>query len=132
MTTDFTDDALGSVLDHQNLRTISLLPSVRNISGGNHANENEDVVASKRFTPDARETVQQLFINLRGSVNVSEVYAVLEGHDAQKGQVPFFMYDTVHFGDAKGEAEAPKGGDTPETDESAEYAYFPQQLARIK
>ncbi len=117
---------------YQNLRTISLLPSVRNITGGNRANENEDIVASKRFTPDARETVQQLFNNLRGSVSVSEVYAVIDGLDAQKGQVPFFMYDTVHFGDAKDEAEAPKGGDTPEADESAEYAYFPQQLARIK
>ena len=117
---------------YQNLRTISLLPSVRGISGGNRASENEDIVASKRFAPDARETVQQLFNNLRGSVSVSEVYAVIEGLDAQKGQVPFFMYDTVHFGDAKGEAEAPKGVDTPETDESAEYAYFPRQLAGIK
>jgi len=117
---------------YQNLRTISLLPSVRSISGGNRANENEDIVASKRFTPDARETVQQLFNNLRGNVNVSEVYAVIEGLDAQKGQVPFFMYDTVHFGDVKAESETPKGGDTPEPDESAEYAYFPRQMARIK
>jgi methyl-accepting chemotaxis protein len=117
---------------YQNLRTISLLPSVRGIKGNNRANENEDVVASKRFTPDARETVQQIFNNLRGSVSVSEVYAVIEGLDAQKGQVPFFMYDTVHFGEAKAEAEAAKGGDIPEPDESAEYAYFPKQMALIK
>jgi methyl-accepting chemotaxis protein len=117
---------------YQNLRTISLLPSVRSITGGNRANENEDIVASKRFTPDAQETVQQLFNNLRSSVSVSEVYAVIDGLDAQKGQVPFFMYDTVHFGNSKAEAEAPKGGDTPEPDESAEYAYFPQQMGRIK
>lgn len=117
---------------YQNLRTISLLPSIRSITGGNRANEDEDVVASKRFTPDARETVQQLFNNLRGNVNVSEVYAVIEGLDAQKGQVPFFMYDTVHFGEAKAEAEAAQGSDTPEADESAEYAYFPKQMALIK
>ena len=117
---------------YQNLRTISLLPSVRGITGNNRANEDEDVVASKRFTPDARETVQQIFNNLRGSVSVSEVYAVIDGLDAQKGQVPFFMYDTVHFGDAKAQAEAPKGSDTPEPDESAEYAHFPKQMALIK
>jgi methyl-accepting chemotaxis protein len=117
---------------YQNLRTISLLPSVRGITGNNRANDDEDVVASKRFTPDAKETVQQLFNNLRGSVSVSEVYAVIEGLDAQKGQVPFFMYDTVHFGEMKAEAEEAKGGDIPTQDESAEYAYFPKQIALIK
>jgi hypothetical protein len=68
---------LESMFDdlYQNLRTISLLPSVRGIAGKNRANEKEDVVASKRFTPDAMETVQQIFNNLRGSVNVSEVAA---------------------------------------------------------
>jgi methyl-accepting chemotaxis protein len=125
---------LESVFDHlyQNLRTISLLPSVRGITGKNRANENEDVVASKRFTPDAKETVQQIFNNLRGSVSVSEVYAVIEGLSAEKGEVPFFMYDTVHFGEAKAEDEPQKGGDIPDTDESAEYAYFPKQMALVK
>jgi methyl-accepting chemotaxis protein len=117
---------------YQNLRTISLLPSVRGITGSNRADEDEDVVASKRFTPDAQETVQQLFNNLRGTVNVSEVYAVIKGLDPQKRQVPFFMYDTVHFGAAKAEGEAPQGGDIPEPDESAEYAYFPRQMALIE
>jgi methyl-accepting chemotaxis protein len=117
---------------YQNLRTISLLPSVRGITGNNRADEKEDVVASKRFAPDAQETVQQIFNNLRGSVSVSEVYAVLDGLDASKGQVPFFMYDTVHFGEVKAAEDAPKGGDVPEPDESAEYAYFPKQMALIK
>ncbi len=125
---------LESMFDdlYQNLRTISLLPSVRGITGKNRANEKEDVVASKRFTPDARETVQQIFNNLRGSVSVSEVYAVIDGLDAAKGEVPFFMYDTVHFGEDKAEEEPPKGGDIPEADESAEYAYFPKQMELLK
>jgi methyl-accepting chemotaxis protein len=117
---------------YQNLRTISLLPSVRSIVGSNRAREDEDVVANKRFTPDAKETVQQIFNNLRGSVSVSEVYAVIDGLDAQKGQVPFFMYDTVHFGEGKAVDDATKGADTPEQDESAEYAHFPKQMALIK
>ncbi len=117
---------------YQNLRTISLLPSVRGISGNNRADEKEDVVASKRFAPDAQETVQQIFNNLRSTVSVSEVYAVIDGLDATKGQVPFFMYDTVHFGEVLAPEDAPKGGDVPEPDESAEYAYFPKQIALIK
>jgi methyl-accepting chemotaxis protein len=117
---------------YQNLRTISLLPSVRGITGNNRASGDEDVVASKRFTPDAQETVQQIFNNLRGNVNVSEVYAVIDGLDAERGQVPFFMYDTVHFGRAGAGEGTPQEAGTPEADESAEYAYFPRQMALIK
>ena len=117
---------------YQNLRTISLLPSVRNIAGGNRATEDEDVVATGRFTPEGQQTVQQIYNNLRGSVSVSEVYAVLQGLDAAKGQVPFFMYDKLAFGDAKEEEAATKNPDFPEESEAAEYAYFPQQMERIK
>jgi hypothetical protein len=121
---------------YRNLRTISLLPSVRNISGGNRANENEDMVARGRFTSEGQQTVQQIYNNLHqsDSVNASEVYAVLDGLDAGKGEVPFFMYDTMVFGEAKPHAPEPaaKGPDIPEEVEAAEYAYFPQQMDLIK
>ena len=116
---------------YQNLRTISLLPSVRGMSGVNRSNEDEDVVAEKRFTLEGQETVQQIYNNLRGNVSVSEVYAVLEGLDASKGQVPFFMFDTLVFGGTKPVA-APSPADFPEEDETAEYAYFPKQIAQVK
>jgi methyl-accepting chemotaxis protein len=117
---------------YQNLRTISLLPSVRNMTGGNRANEDEDTVATGRFTPEGQSTVQQIYNNLRGSVSVSEVYAVLDGLDATKGQVPFFMYDKMVFGEAKAEADKAQDPDFPDESEAAEYAYFPQQMALIK
>jgi methyl-accepting chemotaxis protein len=117
---------------YQNLRTISLLPSVRNIAGGNRNDEKEDVVASKRFTLEGRETVQQVYNNLRANVSVSEVYAVLEGLDADKGQIPFFMYDTLIFGQAGDEDTKASNPDTPEQSETAEYAYFPAQIASAR
>jgi methyl-accepting chemotaxis protein len=126
-----TIEALFSNL-YQNLRTISLLPSVRAIPGGNRANEDEDTLASKRFTLEGQSTVQQIYNNLRGSVSVSEVYAVLDGLDAARGQVPFFMYDKLVFGQARAEAEEARGADLPEESEAAEYAYFPRQMALIK
>jgi hypothetical protein len=121
---------------YQNLRTISLLPSVRNISGANRAHETEDVVAAGRFTAEGQQTVQQIYNNLHRSTNVrvSEVYAVLDGLDAGKNEVPFFMYDTMILDDAKppAQAQAAKGADIPLEEESAEYAYFPRQMDLIK
>jgi methyl-accepting chemotaxis protein len=117
---------------YQNLRTISLLPSVRDMSGGNRANEEEDVVAKGRFTPEGQETVQQIYNNLRGGVSVSEVYAVRDGLDAGKGEVPFFMYDKLVFGARTEQEDEKKSPDTPEALEASEYAYFPQQMALIK
>jgi methyl-accepting chemotaxis protein len=117
---------------YRNLRTISLLPSVRNITGSNRSGDGEDVVASGRFTPEGQQTVQQIYNNLIGSVSVSEVYAVIDGLDPSKGQIPFFMYDALVFGTPKAEDSAAKDPDFPEEDETAEYAYFPIQTAAIK
>lgn len=117
---------------YRNLRTISLLPSVRNITGANRSGDDEDVVAAGRFTPEGQQTVQQIYNNLIGSVSVSEIYAVIDGLDPSKGQIPFFMYDTLVFGAPKAEGSAAKDPDFPEEDESAEYAYFPIQTAAIK
>ena len=117
---------------YRNLRTISLLPSVRNITGSNRNGDDEDVVASGRFTPEGRQTVQQLYNNLIGGVNVSEVYAVIDGLDPSKGEIPFFMYDALVFGTPKAEDSSAKDPDFPDEDETAEYAYFPIQTAAIK
>ena len=115
---------------YQNLRTITLLPSVQGIKGGNRSSETDDVLKAGRFTAEGQAAVQQIYNNLATRVNVSEVYAVLEGLDASKGQIPFFMYDTIRFGDkAVEKAEAAKTADTPEESEAAEYAYFPTQIA---
>jgi len=117
---------------YQNVRTITLLPSVQNIKGGNRQNEEENVVKTGRFTAEGQETVQQIYNNLASRVSVSEIYAVVEGLNAAKGEVPFFMYDTLIFGKETAKADATKTSDTPEESEEAEYAYFPQQIAAIK
>ncbi len=117
---------------YQNIRTISLLPSVRSIQGDNRKGDEEDVVASGRFTAEGRETVQQIYNNLASNVRASEVYAVVNGLDAAKGEVPFFMYDTLAFGDGPAETTAASGTDTPEESEAAEYAYFPKQMSLIQ
>jgi len=120
---------------YQNARTISLLPSVRAIEGSNRLNEKEDVVAQGRFSSDGYKTVQQLYNNLAGSAHVSEVYAVLQGLEYKKGQVPFFMFDTLIV-DSNAKADEGAGGaknpDYPEELEDFEYTYFPKQLALIK
>lgn len=120
---------------YQNARTIALLPSVRAISGANRANEKEDVVKQGRFSSDGDKTVQQIYNNLAASAHVSEVYAVLDGLDYKKGQVPFFMYDTLIVDSNQAHAEdqsAAKNPDYPAEMEDFEYNYFPKQSARIK
>ena len=125
------ETALTSV--YENLRTVTLLPSVKAIPGGNRQGEEEDIIASGRFSVDAMATVQQIYNNLAARVNVSEVYAVIDGLDASKGETPFFMIDTLVFGDGvSDEAEAPKPADFPEEAEEEEYAYFPRQTAAIR
>ena len=119
---------------YQNVRTITLLPSIQSIQGGNRKSENEDVVKDGRFSAEGQATVQQIYNNLASRVSVSEVYAVIEGLDAKKGEVPFFMFDKLIFGAAEAEAEkeAPKTADTPEEAEDAEYEHFPLQIEKIK
>ena len=117
---------------YQNVRTLTLLPSVRGIVGGNRTDEDEDIVATGRFSEEGRTTVQQIYNNLASRVSVSEVYAVIEGLDAGNGQIPFFMFDTLVFGDADDGGEDARPADFPEEAEDEEYAYFPQQIARIR
>ena len=118
---------------YQNIRTITLLPSIKAIKGGNRQNEDEDVVKSGRLSTEAHATVQQIYNNMASRVSVSEIYAVIEGLDAAKGEVPFFMFDAMVFGDAaEEEEETAKPADFPEEAEDAEYEHFPRQIATIK
>lgn len=120
------------------IRTIALLPSVRAIEGGNRVGEEEDILASGRFSADAQATVQQLYNNLASQVAVSEIYAVIEGLDPARGEIPFFMMDTVVLDTREPsapstEAEpAPLSADVPEESEAEEYAYYPLQIAQLK
>jgi len=126
------EKSLGAV--YGEIRTITMLPSVRGIKGGNRKDDSEDVVRNGRFTAEGHQTVQQIYNNLASRGHVSEVYAVIEGFNAEKGEIPFFMYDTPVMGTA--EEDKPKdtasNPDTPEESEEEEYAYFPQQIAEIR
>lgn len=119
---------------YQNARTISLLPSIRNIVGKNRQNEKEDIVAGKRLSEDAFNTVQQIYNNIVANFSVSEIYAVIDGLDFKQGEVPFFMFDELVFQKKEGAAEKKetKTADTPEESEDKEYEYFPEQINRLR
>ena len=118
---------------YESARTISLLPSVRQIDSGNRLSEDEDIVKNGRFSEDAFATVQQLYNDLVSNINVSEIYAVADGLDFQKGQFPFFMFDSLVIGN---EQESEDAGvvnpDFPEEAEEAEYLYYPTQIEYFK
>ena len=130
--------AIEQIFDtiYQNARTISLLPSMREISGGNRAFESEDIVANKRLSADAFNTVQQIYNNIVSHVRVSEIYAVVDGLDYKKGEIPFFMFDELVLqkgasNDSSGAADD-KNIDFPPEAEDQEYEYFPKQMAQLK
>ncbi len=122
---------------YQGGRTISLLPSVRALQGGNRprgAAEDGSAVDRARFSADAQETVQQLYNNLASTVSVSEVYAILDGFRPDQGETPFFMYDEVRVDGLAGAADAEHEAhdtDEPEESEDAEYAYYVTLLAAL-
>ncbi|WP_374353290.1 histidine kinase dimerization/phospho-acceptor domain-containing protein [Chitinimonas sp.] len=113
---------------YHNARTISLLPSVRKLSGANRRSDQEDVIASGRFSADADQTVRQIYNNLAASVQISEVYAVLDGFDGQH-DLPFLSYDSKIAGI---NSNAAASRDVPPEDESEEYRYYPQAIAAFK
>ncbi len=117
-------------LTYQSIRTISLLPGVRGIEGGNRHDEAEDVVANGRLGSEAAATIQQLYNNLAGNAQVSEIYAVVRGF--QPDQFPFFMYDELIIDRAGGSSESlaiHDMRDLPEELESEEYSHYPEQIA---
>ena len=117
---------------YQSIRTISLLPSVRNIEGNNRKSEDEDIVKQGRFTPDAWATVQQIYNNLAGNVSVSEIYATVSGFQPDQGEFPFFMFDTAILAGGTGaddsSAKESLPSDYPEESETAEYKALVGQL----
>lgn len=116
---------------YHNARTIALMPSVRKLTGPNRRKASEDVIASGRFTADADETVRQIYNSLSSSVQVSEVYAILDGFDAQRGDVPFFVYDS-HINSINAATDNPDPSDIPIEDEAEEYAYYPKALKQFQ
>ena len=135
------DIELSFRLMYESVRTMSLFPGVRDITGGNRLTEDEDVVKTGRFSSDAHETIQQLYNNLAHNVAVSEIYAIVDGFDASRGEVPYFMYDSLILNasqrgaekaPAEGAALIAKNPDEPEESEAAEYAYYPTQLAYFR
>ncbi|RJQ48133.1 MAG: methyl-accepting chemotaxis protein [Nitrospiraceae bacterium] len=117
---------------YQSIRTISLLPSVKDIKGGNRTSEEENVVTEKRFSKEGYLTVQQLYNNLASNVNMSEIYCILDGFT--KDQVPFLMYDSVILNEVadRSSGSGHAGSDYPEELEDEEYSYYPHQLAYFK
>jgi signal transduction histidine kinase/ActR/RegA family two-component response regulator len=116
---------------YHNARTISLIPSVRQLSGPNRRNQTENVVVSGRFSNDADETVRQLYGNLFSNVQVSEVYVVLDGFDARRGEVPFLAYDGM-IAAVNGLPSNPDPQDIPQEDESQEYTYYPTAIEAFR
>ena len=120
---------------YQATRTISLLPSIRSITGGNRKNDNVNPVKEGRFTTEGELTVQQLYNNLASNVSVSEIYAVVEGLDYTNGEVPFFMYDSLILSASAAEGENASevvNHDFPDELEDEEYSYYPQQISYLK
>lgn len=122
---------------YESARTIALLPSVRQIEGGNRRSANDDVVTQGRFSRDAALTVQQIYNNLASNVAVSEIYAVMDGFRPERGEVPFFMYDELIVDASTRGAHgstpdaSSAGADLPEESEDAEYLAYQDQLAEF-
>ncbi|QOY54227.1 methyl-accepting chemotaxis protein [Candidatus Sulfurimonas marisnigri] len=118
---------------YESARTISLLPSVRDIDGGNRKSEDEDIVKDGTFSEDAFATVQQIYNDLVSNVNVSEIYAIADGLNFEKGEFPFFMFDSLVMGNEEEEGESAEvNPDFPEEAEEAEYIYYPIQINYFK
>ncbi len=115
---------------YEHIRTLSLLPSLRSVEGGNLKSESEDIIGQGRMSLDTHQTIQQIYRNLSYNVNLSEIYYVLTGFDPDAGETPFFMYDDeivgVHSEEGLSEQQAE---DIPEEYELDEYAYYVRQLA---
>ena len=117
------------------VRTISLLPGVRSGVPRNRLFGAEDVVKSGRMSAADYNTVQQLYNHIASSVAVSEVYIVYDGFDPAGGQVPFVMFDQIivdRMNDAMADKGASHTADTPEQDESEEYADYVRQLDYLR
>ncbi len=127
------EDAFTQI--YQGARTISLLPSIRSLKGGNLPAGFEHKFDGSRFSVDAQMTVQQIYNNLASNVSISEVYAILKGFDPDGGETPFFMYDQLIVREEEGEAGEEEGhhdADFPEEYEGDEYRYYLKQITMLE
>ncbi len=113
---------------YQNLRTISLLASVRRID--RHG---------KNLSADGRQSIQQIYNNLASNVDVSEVYVVPEDMDPDatdpetgEKQAPILMFDKVRLGLDAGEPEDAADPNAPPQEEIYEYRALRQQAVRLR
>ncbi|WP_210397435.1 putative bifunctional diguanylate cyclase/phosphodiesterase [Motiliproteus sediminis] len=123
---DEIERLLGAVYEHT--RTISLLPSIRNVEGGNRPNADANVVAEGRLPLGTHQTIQQIYKNLAHSIRLSEIYYILDGFQPDQGEVPFFMYDGEIVG-INSIIGADQHEDVPEEYELDEYRHYVKQLA---
>ena len=112
---------------YQATRTISLIPSIRGVTGDNRNSVAEHAVNQQRISLDTYETVQQIYLNLSRNVQLSEVYYVLDGFRPELGQVPFLMFDSDITNRDPHEAP-PVDADVPHEEEGVEYAYYVKQM----
>ena len=121
------EDVFRSI--HESTRTLSLIPAIRSVTGGNRLSADDDPVNLGRLSVDIHQTVQQIYYNLSRNVQISEIYYVLDGFRPELGEVPFFMYDDlIARSDPLGSLGYVPTPDTPLEDEGEEYAYYLSQL----
>lgn len=116
---------------YQTARTISLLPAIREATGGNRKSVDEDVIKQGRLSLDSHRMLQQINANLGAYVRASEIYFILDGFDPEKGEVPFFMYDDAIIRPRDNLSNSPTSN-LPEESEMEEYAEIRRQLAWFK
>ncbi|PXW94523.1 diguanylate cyclase (GGDEF)-like protein [Sphaerotilus hippei] len=80
---------------HVSIRTMSLLPPLREAEARNRASPDDDVVDGRRFRSSDAQTLQQLYNHQAALLSVSEVYVVYDGFQPDRGEVPFLMFDQV-------------------------------------
>lgn len=112
---------------YQHVRMVSLIPAVRGVSGANRSGEHESAVRDGRISLDAEETIQQIYFNISRNVRVSELYYILDGFRPAAGEVPLLAYDS-RIRDVNAERSDGDPDDVPPEDETAEYAYYTEQL----
>ncbi|MCB6182838.1 response regulator [Leeia sp. TBRC 13508] len=118
---------------YTNIRTISLLPSVRALEGSNPVSNRPETGKSQLSNTD-KQTIQQLFNNLRDAAQVHEIYGVLKGIDVKSGQEPVFMFDHPDLGyhSLATPASETEDKNAPKPYELAEYGYFPIQIQQLE
>ncbi len=112
---------------YQGLRTMTLLPGVRNIDR-----------YGKSFHPDSKLAMQQIYNNTYVNVTLSEVYILPRELDPEridpitkKPEEPIITFDEFIVGPAKAENEAEEGEKLEET-EIYEYRLMKKQLIYLR